>query len=126
MTHAVVDCDKVQLWSGRSTGNITEIEVDVYYGSAWHNIYSGAGSFDDWVEYPIGSTQTITALRARYYTDRKNRQARLHEADFWEVVAGPTPNAYNKLAYTSEPPTPNAWNQVKQEAGSGWKKLLYV
>ena len=40
--------------------------------------------------------------------------------------SGPTPNAFNKILYTSEPPTPNAWNQVKQEAGTGWKKLLYV
>jgi len=32
---------------------------------------------------------------------------------------------YKKLIYTSEPPTPNAWNQIKQDAGTGWKKLLY-
>lgn len=42
------------------------------------------------------------------------------------AAGGPTLNAYNKILYTSEPPTPNAWNQVKQEAGAGWKKLLYV
>ena len=42
-----------------------------------------------------------------------------------EIVA-PILNAYNKILYTSEPPTPNAWNQVKQDAGTGWKKLLYV
>ena len=46
----------------------------------------------------------------------------------WNVdySTGPIPNAYNKILFTSEPPTPNAWNQVKQEAGTGWKKLLYV
>lgn len=38
---------------------------------------------------------------------------------------GPTPNAFNKVFYTSEPPTPSAWNQVKQEVGSGYKKLEY-
>lgn len=32
---------------------------------------------------------------------------------------------WNKILYTNEPPTPNAWNQVKREAGTGWKKLLY-
>ena len=42
------------------------------------------------------------------------------------VVGEPTPNAYNKLLYTSEPPTPNAWNQLKQEEGTGFRKLLYV
>jgi len=46
----------------------------------------------------------------------------------WNVdySTGPTLNAYNKIFYTSEPPTPNAWNQVKQEDGTGWKKLLYI
>lgn len=45
----------------------------------------------------------------------------------WNVdyTTGPTPNAYNKILYTSEPPTPNAWNQVKQEVGTGWRKLEY-
>jgi len=41
-----------------------------------------------------------------------------------EFSVGPAPGYY-KLAYTSEPPTPNAWNQLKQDAGTGWKKLLY-
>jgi len=39
-------------------------------------------------------------------------------------AAGPTPG-WNQIQYTSEPPIPNAWNQLKQEAGTGWKKLLY-
>jgi len=38
--------------------------------------------------------------------------------------AGPTPGWY-QLQYTEEPPTPNAWNQLKQDAETGWKKLLY-
>jgi len=38
--------------------------------------------------------------------------------------AGPTPG-WNKIVFTSEPPTANAWNQLKQDAGTGWKKLWY-
>ena len=41
-------------------------------------------------------------------------------------VGPPYLNQYNKILYASEPPTPNAWNQAKQDAGTGWKKLLYV
>lgn len=37
----------------------------------------------------------------------------------------PLPNQFNKIFYTSEPPTPSAWNQVKQDAGSGYRKLEY-
>jgi len=32
---------------------------------------------------------------------------------------------WKQLQYTSEPPTPNAWNQLKQEAGTGFVKLLF-
>jgi len=35
------------------------------------------------------------------------------------------PSGWTKLVYTSEPPTANAWNQLKQDAGTGWKKLWY-
>jgi len=41
-----------------------------------------------------------------------------------EYSVGAEPGYY-QLQYTSEPPTPNAWNQLKREAGTGWKKLLY-
>ena len=40
-------------------------------------------------------------------------------------AAGPQ-LGWNKLQYTVEPPTPNAWNQLKQEVGTGYKKLLYA
>jgi len=33
---------------------------------------------------------------------------------------------WKQLQYASEPPTPYAWNQLKREAGTGWRKLLYA
>jgi len=85
LTHSAIFCDKVRIWSGRESTNITNTEVDVFYLGGWNNIFSGAGTFDTWVEYPIGSTESVTALRVRYSTDKKGREARLHEADFNEV-----------------------------------------
>jgi len=42
---------------------------------------------------------------------------------------GPTPNAFNKLAYVSEPPTPGAWNKVayltEPPTTDAWNKLKY-
>jgi len=54
------------------------------------------------------------------YSIDSAKAAKLHI----EFSVGPTPG-WNQLQYTSEPPTPNAWNQLKQDAGTGWKKLLY-
>jgi len=53
----------------------------------WHTIYSGAITADQFVEYPIGSTQSVTALRVRFYSTKASTGGcRIHEADFWEVV----------------------------------------
>jgi len=123
-----ISCDKVQIWSSGQTTDINQIAVDIEYNSTWNNIYSGALIQGSYQEYIIGSTQDVTGMRIRYYNSKSNatRYAYCHEVQLWEIVSGPTPNAYNKILYTSEPPTPNAWNQVKQDAGMGWKKLLYV
>lgn len=121
LTHSAINCDKVQVWSSYQA-NIDLIEIDVYYSDAWNNIYSGAITVGTFVEYAIGSEQSVTAMRIRYRTTKTNRWVGVNEADFNEV--GVTPG-WNKILYTSEPPTPNAWNQVKQESGTGYRKLLY-
>lgn len=84
LTHAAIDCDKVQIWSSYQA-NVDLIEIDVYYSTAWHNIYSGTATVGAYVEYPIGSTESVTALRVRYSVTKKGRWVGVNEADFWEV-----------------------------------------
>ena len=104
LTIAATDCDKVQIWSERSAANVDTIEVDVYYSSAWQNIYSGVLVIGSYQEYPIGSTQNVTAVRVRYSTNKKNRQARICEADFNDVSAPTKTTQY--LAGVDCPPFP--------------------
>ena len=92
LTHDVLDCDKVQVWVGVLIANISAIEVDVYYGGAWHNIYSGVITTGQFVEYPIGSIQSITALKIRFYSTKASADGcQVMEADFWEVEEPPPP-----------------------------------
>ncbi len=88
LTHPVADCDKVRIWVSILIANINTMEVDVfYYGDTWHNIYSGVIITDQFVEYPIGSTQSVTAIRIRFYSTKASAAGcRVHEADFNEVV----------------------------------------
>ena len=72
------------------------------------------------------NTEGVYYVRARAYDTTNSIEKTSDEQIVTVNPAGPTPNEYNKILYTSEPPTPNAWNQVKQEAGTGWRKLLYV
>ena len=108
LTRAAVLCDKVQIWSSRSAANVDTIAVDVYYGAAWHNIYSGALIIGAYQEYAIDSTQTVTAMRIRYSTNKKNRQARICEADFNDVSAPTQTTQY--LSGNNCPPYPFANN----------------
>ena len=121
LTHAAMNCDKVQVYHSYQA-SIDIVEIDVYYSSAWHNIYSSSCTTGSFVEYAIGSTQSVTAMRIRYHTTKNNRWVGVNEADFNEAGVSP---GWNKLAYTSEPPTPNAWNQLKQTGSSGWVRIDY-
>ncbi|MBA7481263.1 hypothetical protein ES707_16733 [subsurface metagenome] len=97
LTHSAINCDSVQVWSSYQA-SIDQIEIDVFYNSAWNNIYSGPVTVDAFIEYAIGSEQSVTAMRIRYRTSRANRWVGVNEADFNEVLPSPdisnTPDNY--------------------------------
>ncbi|MBA7635475.1 hypothetical protein ES703_43079 [subsurface metagenome] len=68
------------------------VEVDVYYSSAWDNIYSGPPTLGSFVEYTIESEQAVTAMRIRCLNSHpsKPRFQYVFEADFYEVVPLPS------------------------------------
>jgi len=124
LTISAIQCDKVRGWFNQGISNISDFELDVYYGGAWHNIYNEEPLYGQFVEFPIGSTESVTGMRFRFYSSKAGSDGgQCYEAEFNQIT-GPQPG-WNKLQYTSEPPTPNAWNQLKQEVGTGYKKLLY-
>ncbi len=113
LTHAALNCDKVQLWVGHDISNVNAIEVDVYYSLGWHNIFpSGAPTWGAWQEHTIGSTESVTALRVRFYSTKAGAGACwIHEADFNEVslvpeiTVDPTNYNFDVVAESSTPYT---------------------
>ena len=94
LTHTAIDCDKVRVWVSAESDNVATVEVDVYYSGTYNNIYSGVPTLGVFVEYTIGSTQSVTAMRIRLLNSH-SKQARfqyIHEVDFDEVL---TPNITN-------------------------------
>ncbi|AGG07987.1 hypothetical protein B1778_04370 [Dehalococcoides mccartyi] len=57
---------KLRIYGG-ATNNGTpynpNIVLDVYYSSAWHNVYTGGIQYDAWVEKSLASPQTIEKAR---------------------------------------------------------------
>ena len=89
LTHAALNCDKVQFWAYYGATYITQISLDVYYDSDWHNIYEGVYADREWVEKTIpAGTKSVTAARAKFYNNYTGpQQAYFYEFDFNEVAA---------------------------------------
>ena len=83
---SAISCDKVRSWWAISTGD-ADVDIDVYYSGAWHNIHSGVISKGDWVESSLGSTQTVEKARVKLNAFRTHY---LKEFDFNEVSGGQT------------------------------------
>lgn len=71
---APISCDKVQIFLSSmysTTGDEYDayVDIDVYYGLAWHNIWDGESvtiAKKEWVEKAIGSTETVSAARVKW------------------------------------------------------------
>ncbi len=75
----------VRIWSSREDANVNNMQVDVYYASAWHSIYNGVYTGDGaYHTFSIGSYQhDISSVRIRYQNNGvANKWVRTHEIDF--------------------------------------------
>ncbi len=49
-------------------GDASEIDLDVYYGGGWHDIYQGALAYNNaWNVKALGITKIVSKMRFRYY-----------------------------------------------------------
>jgi hypothetical protein len=98
---SAISCDKVRIYCERYTSGVSydlDVDVDVYYSAAWHNIHSGTVTKNTWVELSIGSTQTVD--KARIKTNDISASRRIKEFDFNEVSGGTTHYAAAALSGT--------------------------
>jgi hypothetical protein len=65
-TNPVVLATRARYWMTRVNGNLNNMEVEVYYAAAWHNIFSGDPTPGAYVNLNIAGTPTVSAVRARF------------------------------------------------------------
>lgn len=117
LTHAALNCDKVQVWVSVEKDNMDIVDIDVFYSLSFHNIYSGAPTLGAFAEYAIGSTQFVTSVRIRCHNSQgaQPRWQYIHEADFNEVV-GPVTEQVKLLVEDIVP-------YATTETAGAWKKV---
>jgi len=80
-----MECQKVRVYSAEaSPAGAADIDIDLYYNDAWHNIWSGVVIRDQWVERfnHADGTQTVEKARVKY---NGSATLYLYEFDFGEL-----------------------------------------
>jgi len=60
-------CNKIRFFADPLSEYITEIDIDVYYDGAWHNVYEGTFADKIWEEKSLSGNYSITKARIRFY-----------------------------------------------------------
>ncbi len=84
LTHSAIWCDSVRIWARISTGDTFLIDIDIYYGGVWNDLYSGTLTASQWVTYAFGTKYVVTSMRIRmkYSNGSPVGQQCIYEADF--------------------------------------------
>jgi len=121
LTHAALNCSKVQFWAYYETGRIDQIDLDVYYDDGWHDVYQGIYADKEWVEKDIPEgAKSVTAARVRFHnTSALGRTVRLYEFDFWEVEATPKTSSDTGSGVDAVDSLEKGEAKTSSDAGSG-------
>jgi len=86
---ASILCDKIRVYANTTAEGFpddVDLNIDVYYSAAWHNIFSGSVADRTWVEKAIGSNQTVTKIRIK----GTYLKPWLYEVEFNNISVAPT------------------------------------
>ncbi len=78
--------DRLRYWVTREHTDVNTVDLDVYYDSAWHDVWQGVFNVGTWQEKGIGGLEQVTQARMRFWNDDVSTSywVRLHEFDFRE------------------------------------------
>ena len=85
-THASFSCSKIRFNAGHYAGGTDSIDVDVYYSSAWHNVYEGDFEGEAWIEADLGGVYAVTQARVRMQ-HTTSPFAKFYEFGFYSIGA---------------------------------------
>jgi len=91
LTMSSADITGVRVWGSCEAATVLSgMDVDIYYGSAWHDVFEGTCLEDAW-NYFVCQASAVTAMRVRIkHNDSDPHDLYLHEADFGVVTSGGT------------------------------------
>lgn len=91
LTINTIYCSKVKFYATyHGTRGISKIDLDVYYGGVWNDVFEGSFLNHVWMEKSLGGIYYVTKMRMRFYSSAsKSTPAHLAEAMFYEAKSIP-------------------------------------
>jgi hypothetical protein len=83
LTFSSTAISQVRLYSEQPQ---SQVDIDYYYTSAWHNVYEGAIASSQWVTKSCTAATSVTKVRFRFYNATGGAvSARLNDVDVWQI-----------------------------------------
>jgi len=96
-TAVVTDRVRVFLGKGADSGTPT-VTIDLYYDSAWHNIFASTIAYDQWVtKTNSAGLKTVSKARIKYTNTVGGKDYYIYEVAFYNPVFGYLADFENKL-----------------------------
>ena len=67
LTITATNCSKLRFYTIDSYGFVDLVDLDVYYSSAWHDVYNGTFTDGMWIDKSLGGTYSVTKARIRFH-----------------------------------------------------------
>jgi len=82
----MIKCDSVRFFVNSGFPLGFEVDIDVYYGSAWHDVFEGVVSVMVWVEKDIpDETQDVSKVRIRTRHGSSIHTDYVYEVELYET-----------------------------------------
>ena len=84
LTHTGINSDKIRFYAVDAYDRIDKVDIDVYNGSGWVDVYEGNFTSDQWEEKSF-TADVISKARVRWNSTEMLAWGKLYELDFWKV-----------------------------------------
>ncbi len=125
LTVGALDCDKVRFYCELASSNqfMGDIDLDVYWGGAYHDIYQGAYNGGEWTEKALGGVYSVTKARVRFNPAAGIDSApRFNEFDFGEYIAIVAPTVTTQAVADIQPTTATGHGNITATGGENCSK----
>ncbi|MCW4016344.1 MAG: hypothetical protein NWF06_08240 [Candidatus Bathyarchaeota archaeon] len=87
LTHDAIKCDTVRYLMASQSGAVDLMEMDIYTGGEWVNVYSGSATSGSWTELTFDEA-SVTEIRFRFHNRYSTaRYVYLREVDFLQTTS---------------------------------------